>query len=58
MANGTKSTNKRTTKTANNDRSFFGTYVSPIYSSVANQFTRRGQVFTGKNNTQNGRYSK
>ena len=44
-------------KAVNNDRSFFGTYVAPVYSSIANQFTRRGQVFTGKNNTKTGRYT-
>lgn len=36
---------------------FFGSYVTPIFSSVAGQFNRRSTVFTGKNNTQKGRYS-
>ena len=39
------------------DRTVFGTYVAPIFSSVAGQFQRRGTLFTGKNNTQTGRYS-
>lgn len=39
------------------DRTFFGSYVTPIFSSVAGQFKQRGTVFTGKNNTQTGRYS-
>lgn len=39
------------------DRSVFGTYVAPIFSSVAGQFKQRGTLFTGKNNTQTGKYS-
>ena len=39
------------------DRTVFGTYVAPIFSSVAGQFTLRGTLFTGNNNTQTGRYS-
>ena len=39
------------------DRTVFGTYVAPIFSSVAEQFKQRGTLFTGKNNTQTGRYS-
>ena len=39
------------------DRTVFGTYVEPIFSSVAGQFQRRGTLFTGRNNTQTGRYS-
>lgn len=39
------------------DRTIFGSYVAPILSSVAGQFNRRGTLFTGKNNTQTGRYS-
>ena len=39
------------------DRTIFGSYVAPIFSNIAGQFTRRGTVFTGRNNTQTGRYS-
>lgn len=39
------------------DRTFFGSYVTPIFSNIAGQFNRRGTVFVGKNNTQTGRYS-
>ena len=39
------------------DNTFFGSYVTPIFSSVAGQFQRRGTLFTGRNNTQTGRYS-
>ena len=56
MANNTNRTTRRTTS-PKADRTVFGTYVAPIFSSVSNQFTRRGSVFTGKNNTSTGRYS-
>lgn len=39
------------------DRTVFGTYVAPIFSNIAGQFQRRGTLFTGRNNTQTGRYS-
>jgi|DEB0MinimDraft_6_1074348.scaffolds.fasta_scaffold102611_3 hypothetical protein len=54
--NGNKNGNKNKTPAA--DRTVFGTYVAPIFSSVAGQFNRRSTLFTGgKNNTQTGRYS-
>ena len=40
------------------DRTVFGTYVAPIFSTIGNQFTGRAALFRGdKNNTQTGRYS-
>ena len=45
-------------KKAQPDRSVFGTYVAPIFSTIGNQFTGRAALFSGaKNNTQTGRYS-
>ena len=61
MANYQSSKSTKKTKKPAPDRTVFGTYVAPIFSSVvspiAGQFTRRGTLFTGKNNTQTGRYS-
>ena len=57
MATYQSSKKSKKNKKAQPDRSVFGTYVAPIFSNIAGQFTRRGTVFTGKNNTQTGRYS-
>ena len=38
------------------DRSVFGTYVAPIFSTIGNQFTGRAALFgVYKNKTQRGR---
>ena len=40
------------------DRSVFGAYVAPIFSTIGNQFTGRAALFgVDKNKTQKGRYS-
>ena len=57
MATYQSSKKSKKNKKAQPDRSVFGNYVAPIFSSIAGQFNRRGTVFTGKNNTQTGRYS-
>ena len=57
MATYQSSKKSKKNKKAQPDRSVFGTYVAPIFSNIAGQFNRRGTVFTGKNNTQTGRYS-
>ena len=57
MANYQSSKSTKKTKKPAPDRTVFGTYVAPIFSSVAEQFKQRGTVFTGKNNTQTGKYS-
>ena len=57
MATYQSSKKSKKNKKAQPDRSVFGSYVAPIFSSIAGQFNRRGTVFTGKNNTQTGRYS-
>jgi len=57
MANYQSSKSTKKTKKPAPDRTVFGTYVAPIFSSVAGQFNRRGTLFTGKNNTQTGKYS-
>ena len=57
MANYQSSKSTKKTKKPAPDRTVFGTYVAPIFSNIAGQFNRRGTVFTGKNNTQTGRYS-
>lgn len=57
MANYQNSKSTKKTKKPAPDRTVFGTYVAPIFSSVAGQFNRRGTLFTGKNNTQTGKYS-
>ena len=52
--------NNKTTKKPKQpqpDRTIFGSYVAPIFSNIAGQFNRRGTLFTGRNNTQTGRYS-
>ena len=57
MANYQSSKKSKKNKKAQPDRSVFGAYVAPIFSNIAGQFKQRGTVFTGKNNTQTGRYS-
>lgn len=57
MANYKNGKTTKKPKQPQPDRTVFGTYVAPIFSSVAGQFQRRGTLFTGKNNTQTGRYS-
>lgn len=61
MANYKNGKSTKGPKQPQPDRTVFGTYVAPIFSSVvspiAGQFTRRGKLFTGKNNTQTGKYS-
>ena len=57
MATYQSSKKNKKNKKPQPDRSVFGTYVAPIFSNIAGQFNRRGSVFTGKNNTQTGRYS-
>ena len=40
------------------DRSVFGTYVAPVFSTIGNQFTGRAALFgVDKSKTQKGRYS-
>jgi hypothetical protein len=57
MATYQSSKKSKKNKKAQPDRSVFGSYVAPIFSNIAGQFNRRGTLFTGKNNTQTGRYS-
>ena len=58
MATYQSSKKSKKNKKAQPDRSVFGTYVAPIFSTIGNQFTGRAALFRGgKNNTQTGRYS-
>lgn len=58
MATYQSSKKNKKNKKPQPDRSVFGTYVAPIFSTIGNQFTGRAALFRGaKNNTQKGRYS-
>jgi len=58
MATYQSSKRNKKNKKPTPDRSVFGTYVAPIFSTIGNQFTGRAALFgVDKSKTQKGRYS-
>ena len=58
MATYQSSKKSKKNKKAQPDRSVFGSYVAPIFSTIGNQFTGRAALFgVDKDKTQKGRYS-
>jgi hypothetical protein len=56
MATYQSSKKNKKNKKPQPDRSVFGTYVAPIFSTIGNQFTGRAALFgVDKSKTQKGR---